>query len=294
MPTRTVLAGLCAASLIVLTACGSSTTRSANHPGDSSMSPGMRMPTASSPTGMGNMPMRSGTGLSATVSGYTLTLRTLPLNGGPRASTFTIFKNGKPVTKFDHEQTKLMHFYLIRSDLTGFQHLHPTMSSTGIWSVSFAALTAGSYRMYVQFLPHADASSGALVLSRPVIVSGGGLSAPLAAPASTATVDGYTLILSGIPKARADTPLSITVSKSGAPVTDLQPYLDTYAHVTAIHERDLAFAHLHPKAPLVGDHGGPTLMLNADLPETGLYRMFVQFQTGGTLHTAAFTLSVTG
>ncbi|HZE01023.1 MAG TPA: hypothetical protein VE155_04575 [Pseudonocardiaceae bacterium] len=32
------------------------------------------------------------------------------------------------------------------------------------------------------------------------------------------------------------------------PVTDLQPYLDTYAHLTAFHGGDLAFADLHPTA----------------------------------------------
>jgi hypothetical protein len=39
--------------------------------------------------------------------------------------------DGRPVTAFEPEQTKLMHFYLIRSDLTGFQHIHPSMSPGG-------------------------------------------------------------------------------------------------------------------------------------------------------------------
>ncbi|WP_329378415.1 hypothetical protein OG625_09870 [Streptomyces sp. NBC_01351] len=30
-------------------------------------------------------------------------------------------------------------------------------------------------------------------------------------------------------------PLTVSVSKDGKPVTDLQPYLDTYAHLTAFH-----------------------------------------------------------
>jgi hypothetical protein len=84
-----------------------------------------------------------------------------------------------------------------------------------------------------------------------------------------------------------DHPLTVTVSKNGIPVTDLQPYLDTYAHLTALHEGDLAFAHLHPKGTVNGDHGGPTLSFAADLPSAGNWRLFLQFQTAGVVHTAA-------
>ena len=74
-------------------------------------------------------------------------------------------------------------------------------------------------------------------------------------------------------------------------MTDLQPYLKTYAHVTAIHAGDLAFAHLHPQGTASRPHGGPKLTVNADLPAAGTYRVFVQFQTDGVLHTAALTIS---
>jgi hypothetical protein len=60
--------------------------------------------------------------------------------------------------------------------------------------------------------------------------------------------------------------------------------------VTAVHAGDLAFAHLRPEGTVSGDHGGPTLTVHARLPEPGNYRMFIQFQTDGTLHTAALTV----
>jgi hypothetical protein len=186
-----------------------------------------------------------------------------------------------------------MHFYLIRDDLSGFQHLHPTMDAAGTWSVTTQALMAGSYRIYTQFMPHAAASGGALVLSRPIIIGGSAApSATLPAASSTTTIDGYTLAVAGAPKGGVETPLRITISKGGTPVTDLQPYLETYAHVTAIRAGDLAFAHLHPAGAVDGDHGGPTLTVNADLPEAGIYRMFIQFQTAGQPHTAPITIKV--
>ena len=237
------------------------------------------------------MPMSSGTGLSATDNGYTLTLRSQPMIGMSMPLTFIITKNGKPVNDFDTEQTKLMHFYLIRSDLTGFQHLHPTMPANWTWSVTPSALTAGDYRIYVQFVPHADAGDGALVLSRATTVMGSASNGSLPSPSSTTKVDGYTVKVSGTPMSGNDSRLKIIFSRDGTAVTDLQPYLDTYAHVTAIHQGELAFALLHPDGTATSAGGGPTLTVHADLPEAGNYRVFIQFQADVVLHTAAITLA---
>ena len=239
---------------------------------------------------MPGMSMPSGNGLADSVNGYTLVLHTPP-GAGP--TTLSITHDGTPVTAFDPEQTKLMHLYLIRSDLTGFQHVHPTMSPNGTWTAPTKAVPPGTYRAYVQFIPHADAASGALTLSTPVTVPGAGATeaVPLPAPATNTTVDGYTVSYTGALSAGQESPLTITIKKNGQPVTDLQPYLDTYAHVTAIHQGDLAFAHLHPEGTPSGDHGGPTLTVHAQLPAPGKYRMFIQFQTGNTLHTAPITVA---
>jgi hypothetical protein len=85
-------------------------------------------------------------------------------------------------------------------------------------------------------------------------------------------------------------PLTVTIAKHGQPVTDLQPYLDTYAHLTAFHAADLAFAHHRLQDTA---NRGPRLSFEAMLPEPGNWRLFLQFQTAGVLHTAAVTLSVT-
>jgi hypothetical protein len=86
--------------------------------------------------------------------------------------------------------------------------------------------------------------------------------------------------------------LGVNVTRDGQPVTDLQPYLDTYAHLTAFHEGDLAFAHLHPKGAVSGDRGGPDLAFEAALSKPGNWRLFLQFQTAGVVHTGAVTISV--
>lgn len=282
MHKRIIMTGLAAAAATFLTACSSSnstdfskTDHQAGH------------------DGMGGMHMSAGNGLTSTVNGYGLDVARTLTGDQSAPVTFTIVKDGKPVTDFDREQTKLMHFYLIRSDLSGFQHLHPTMAADGTWSVTPAALAPGAHRMYVQFLPHADANAGALVLGQRIQAAGAGAtkSAAVPAPSDAATADGYTVTVAGTPKAGSEVPLKLTVSRSGTPVTDLEPYLDTYAHVTAIREGDLAFAHLHPSGTVHGDNGGPALTVNADLPEPGTYRVFVQFQTAGQVHTAPLTIT---
>jgi hypothetical protein len=284
----------------MLTAC-SAPIPSPAHPTSTAPGPASSV-TAEPMSGMPGMAMTSGNGLASTVNGYTLTLHTPPGTGPTSFPTFTITHNGAAVTSFDPEQTKLMHFYLIRSDLTGFQHVHPTMAPDGTWTAPTTPATPGSYRVYVQFVSHptgtgTDSGAGTageeLTLSSAVSIPGSGPAtpAPLPDPTTTTTVDGYTLTLAGTPHVGVAAPLRVTISRKGAPATDLEPYLDTYAHVTAIHQGDLAFAHLHPEGTLNGDHGGPTLTFHAAMPEPGNYRMFVQFQTHAALHTAAITVA---
>lgn len=241
-------------------------------------------------------PMPSGEGLSASASGFTLTPAATTLAAGAgRPFTFRITTaTGHPVTRFEPDQTQLMHLYLIRSDLTGFAHLHPSMSPDGTWSAPLPALTPGTWRVYTQFItPGQNSQPTALVLSTPIHVPGTAATTPLPAPADTTSADGYTLTLAGQPMTGMQHPLTLTFTADHTPVTDLQPYLDTYAHLTAIHAGDLAFAHLHPQRSDHGDHGGPALTLNAQFPTPGDWRVFIQFQTHHTLHTAELTLHLT-
>jgi len=253
----------------------------------SSGAPGHDMP------GMADMYM--GDGLAAHAKGlrFAAAAATLPAAKQAGFRFQIIGSDGKPTTKFEPDQTKLMHFYLIRSDLSGFQHVHPTMATDGTWTAPLAATPPGRYRAYASFI--ATGTSGKptpLVLSRPVTVPGPAKARPLPAAAKTTTVDGYTLTLTGQPMAGMEHTLTVTVRRNGRPVTDLQRYLDTYAHLTAFHRGDLAFAHLHPQGEAAGGRGGPRLAFEATLPKAGTWRLFLQFQTGGRLHTAAITLPV--
>ncbi len=265
---------------------GHSTSGMSGHP-----TSGMGM----SGMGSGEDGMFSGDGLAAEAGGlrFTPAATSLPANQ-PSAFRFQIRSaDGMPVTSFQPDQTKFMHFYLIRSDLTGFQHVHPAMAGDGTWTADLAGTPAGSYRAYASFVARVSGEDTPLVLGQPVTVAGTAATVPLPPASASTIVDGYTLTVSGEePMAGMTHMLSVTVTRGGQPVTDLQPYLDTYAHLTAFHAGDLAFAHLHPQGTVDGGHGGPTLPFEAALPKSGDWRLFLQFQAAGTLHTAAMTLSV--
>ncbi|MFJ8311730.1 MULTISPECIES: hypothetical protein [unclassified Streptomyces] len=296
---RRALAAAAATAALALTLAACGTSGGSSMPGMHHDSKASASSSASTSPPMGDMPgmdrMASGNGLSDTMDGYRLTSQDTTLPAGRRAAyRFTISgPDGKPVTGFAVDQTKRMHFYAVRSDLTGFQHIHPTMTADGTWSADLASLTPGTWRMFVSFTPDSGAGKGKdFVLSRTVGVPGTAARTPLPPAAKSAEVDGYTVRVQGEPMAGMAHPLTVTVTKDGEPVTDLQPYLDTYAHLTAFHEGDEAFAHLHPTTKADGDHGGPELTFHAELPTSGNWRLFLQFQTAGKLHTAALTLRV--
>ncbi|MFC7483297.1 hypothetical protein ACFQX7_29400 [Luedemannella flava] len=233
-------------------------------------------------------------GRSATAAGFTLRLAQRSTAPGTATSLrFQITDGyGTAVTRFAVDQTEMMHFYVVRSDLTGFQHLHPEMAPDGTWSVTLPPLEPGTWRAYTSFIADQGGEQTAVVLGDTITVPGEAVTHRLPAPARSTTVDGYTITVRGDLRARMSSELTATVTRGGIPVTDLEPYLQTYAHVTAFREGDLAFAHLHPHGDATGGHGGPHLNFDTMFPRSGNWRLYVQFQTHGTLHAAAITLRV--
>jgi hypothetical protein len=88
--------------------------------------------------------------------------------------------------------------------------------------------------------------------------------------------------------------LTLSVDRDGKPVDDLQPYLGAYGHLVAVRASDLAYLHVHP----MGEPGdgtttpGPDIVFHTTFPSTGSYRLFLDFQHGGVVRTAAFTVNV--
>ena len=226
-------------------------------------------------------------GLASSRGGYTLT----PTDPTLTAATFSFTvtgPDGAPVTAFDVEHDKRMHLIVVRRDSTGFQHVHPDMAPDGTWSVPLTVPAAGSYRAFADFTP-----TGGEATTLGVDLVASGVFEPVThTPSRTTEVDGYTVELTGDLVAGRASPITLTVSRDGAPVTDLQPYLAAYGHLVALREGDLAYLHVHPEGT-PGDGvtpAGPRVEFVAEVPTAGSYRLFLDFQHDGVVRTAEFTV----
>jgi hypothetical protein len=232
-------------------------------------------------------------GLQVTEDGYTLDLLQDAAAGG--AATPVSFRvldaAGRPVTAFDVSHDEDLHLVAVRRDLDGFQHVHPVLGADGVWTIPLD-LTAGSWRLFADFVPSADGENH--ILGTDLAVAGAVEPAPLPAPAATAEVDGYTVVLTGTLEAGAETDLQLSVSRDGVPVTDLQPYLGAYGHLVVLRAGDLGYLHVHP----LGEPGdpavasGPHVEFATTAPSAGTYRLFLDFKHGSVVRTAAFTVEV--
>ena len=190
---------------------------------------------------------------------------------------------GSAVRDFDVEHTKRMHLILARRDLTGFQHLHPTMSADGTWSVPVRLRDAGSYRLFADFSREGTPTT----LADDLRVDGTADLQPLPAPAATAVSDGgYDVRLdNGTPRAGEESTLRFSITKDGRPVKT-EPYLGAGCHLVALRAGDLAFLHVHPT------EDDAAIGFDATFPNAGAYRLFLQFQVDGVVQTVAFTQEV--
>jgi hypothetical protein len=221
-------------------------------------------------------------GLAVSDDGLTLDLarRTARPNQPFRLAFRILGKDGRAVRDFDVEHTKRMHLIVVRRDLTGFQHLHPTLRADGTWTTPLTLPQAGSYRVFADF----SANNQPTTLADDLQVDGNVSSRELPAPAKFALTDGFGVRLTdGTVRADQESGLTFSVTRNGRPVA-LEDYLGAKGHLVALREGDLAFLHVHPDAN--------SLRFDATFPTAHSYRLFLQFKVAGQVHTAAFTLEV--
>jgi hypothetical protein len=221
-------------------------------------------------------------GLAVSENGLTLDLlrRTAHPATGLRLAFRILGADGSPVREFDLEHTKRMHLIVVRRDLTGFQHLHPTLGANGTWTTPLTLPEAGTYRVFADF----SVGDRPTTLADDLQVDGAVRSRPLPAPATTARTDGFRVrLVDGAVRAGEESPLSFEVTRNGRRVR-LQDYLGAKGHLVALRQGDLAFLHVHPDAS--------SLRFEATFPNPGSYRLFLQFRVAGRVHTAPFTLEV--
>ena len=220
-----------------------------------------------------------------------LELRPLPVSlhaGGTATWRFTITGcDGKAVRRFEREQTKLLHLIVARTDFTGYQHLHPTLASDGTWSVRLATPRSGRYRAIADFV----VDGRKYVMGTTLTVPGRSADVPMPAPALTASTGGYDVELQrpAVLEAGSAAQLTFRITRGGRPAGDLEPYLGSYGHLVALHAPELSYSHVHPVGE---DRAAGVITFDTEFHESGRFRLFLQFQTRGRVHTVAFTQTV--
>lgn len=228
-------------------------------------------------------------GLSSSQDGYTLTAERTTRTPGVRTTLRlrVIGPDGRPVTDgYEVEAERELHLIVVRRDGTGFQHLHPRRGPDGTWSTPLTLSAAGSHRALADFTIDGVRRTLGIDLQAP------GTFTPTAVFAATdrARTDGFEVqIVSGPVRTGRESVLRFRITRDGRPVQALQPYLGARGHLVALRDGDLAYLHVHPdEHAAVGE-----IPFVAEFPSAGRYRLFLQFQTGGQVHTAPMTVEVT-
>jgi hypothetical protein len=228
-------------------------------------------------------------GLRDRLAGLRLAPRSRTVPAG--ASTMWRFQilgcDGRAIRHFQRDNTKLLHLIVVRTDLTGYQHLHPTLGSDGTFTIGLRLARPGTYRAIADFA----IDGRKYVLGTNLTAPGRVETEPLPAPGIQASADGYAVELQRPAQVTAgqEAQLTFRITRHGQPATDLQPYLGAYGHLVALHVPELAYSHVHPNGE---DRASGAITFGTELSQRGTYRLFLQFQTHGTVHTVAFTQTV--
>lgn len=221
---------------------------------------------------------------------YPVDLRVTPTLGGARLRlTVTDPVTRAIVRTFAIVHERPLHLFVIGDGLEFFTHDHPVPQSDGVFMLDVRLPRPGPYMAIAEFLP----AKGSPQMFQQTFTTGEAFATP-ANPAidlAPKTVDGLRVSLDGSKVAAGDPNVltfSIEEAASGAPVTDLEPYLGASAHLLVVPVDLTEAIHGHPTA----EAKGPAVSFAPLLPRAGRYKAWIQFQRAGRVSTAAFVFDV--
>lgn len=214
---------------------------------------------------------------------------------------------GKPITlnfdiaeKLSHEplgelinvHEKMVHLIIVSKDLKYFTHIHPDIKGLGQMQVETQFPKEGKYVMYLQFTP---AGGTEQTLSQSVQVGKGQFSSARLVPDTEKSkqVDGYTFRMTNTPTQVGKAAMvTLAVENDGMPVANIEPYLGAGGHAVLLSEDAESFLHVHPMTEAKGRYYQSPLQFHTQVNQPGLYKMWIQTQINGQVHTVDFTFQV--
>jgi hypothetical protein len=211
---------------------------------------------------------------------------------------------GHVVRDFAVVHEKRYHLFVISQDLEHYDHVHPSQDDDGSWVAEVMLPREGQYKVYSDFMPSGGAPQ---VIAVPLVIGNHATDGPSRIAAlvpdrvlrkavgnMSVTLD---LPEGGLVAGRNETLVYHMIdARTGASVTDIEPYLGAWGHTVVMSEDTHQFVHAHPVETMAADDGaaggGPTLTFKAIFPTPGRYRVWTQMKRGGELSTAVFTIAV--
>jgi hypothetical protein len=214
-------------------------------------------------------------------------------------------RNESEAVALDVQHEKKLHLIIVSKDLSYFDHVHPEYQASGSYDITVLpqgkdySTTAfrnetkfekgGDYILFADYVPNGSTHQ----LDRFEINVAGTPYEPkkFTAPKTVSTADGYEVSLvpnGGKFVSKGTMHIAGIIKKDGKEIAadQLENYLGAKAHVVMISENTKDYLHVHPEV-IAG-----RLDLQTEFGKPGIFRGWLQFQKGGTVHTADFVLNV--
>jgi hypothetical protein len=220
---------------------------------------------------------------------------------------FTPQHEGQLLRELAVTHEHLLHLIIVSDDLQFFDHVHPVLrEESGSLELVYRFPRPGRYLLFADITPRGQRSQ---VFRFPVAVPisngpeqdpvGPSMLSPSPAPAHSLAFDpAITAELISQPRTIAagiHTQLLFRLSRSGQPLTDLEPYLGAMGHCVIISQDTQTYLHCHPEqvfAPTADTRGGPVVAFHTLFPRPGRYKIWGQFRRGGKILVADFVVDV--
>lgn len=256
-----------------------------------------------------------------------------PKAGEPVELSFTV-KNAKGEIVKDlpivHE--KPLHLLVVSDDLYEYYHLHPEPQPDGAYKTSFTFANGGNFKLYADYTPK-DSPQVVENFMMKVSGNERARVELKADEKFEKTIDGLKFVMKPDSDLVAGKELMLNFNvfdeKTNKPVTDLEKYLGEYAHFVIISQDLQKFVHAHPMSKEEhgkGEHdmskmngkdekmdeskphshsdspaksGAATqspseVSAHTSFPQSGLFKVFAQFQRGGKVITVPFVVNIKG
>lgn len=203
--------------------------------------------------------------------------------------------DGKRITDFDDIHVDKLHLVVVSRDLSVFQHLHPMLNENGEFMIDVQFPKGGDYQLISTLSPKKMKNAN-IVDRKWVKVKGDNPKAPAPVPDAelTKVFEGKEVTLDFDKLvAGKEVEMSYTVrdAESKDPITDLESYIGSMAHVVMMSEDSEHYIHVHPVDDTMT---GPTLTFNPVFPEPGTYKIWGEIKHEGKVIVMTFVVDVPG